>query len=73
VDLLKALDEVREAVDRLPDEGAAFDALDPDQRRDAHALGCRIQDRLVRALARLVAGMAADGADLIDEEGNPRV
>ncbi len=57
---------------RLPDDDDAFDSLDPEQRRQLHDLGCAIQDRLVRALARLVAGMAEDGADLVDERGNPR-
>jgi hypothetical protein len=60
-----------EAVAALPDDDAAFDALDPDARRRAHDLGVRAQDRLVRCLARLVEGMARDGADLLDERGLP--
>lgn len=60
-----------EAVQRLPDDDASFDALDPKQRRELHDLGCAIQDRLVGTLARLVAGMALDGAELVDSSGNP--
>jgi len=63
---------VWQAVLRLPDSEAAFDDLDPAQRRDAHDIGVRIADRLVHTLARLVAGMAEDGADLVDERGLPR-
>ena len=73
MDLPEALARVREAVIRLPDDDEAFDSLDPDQRRELHDLGCAIQDRLVRTLARLVAGMAEDGADLVDGSGNPKV
>ena len=69
--LTGALDELWQAAARLPDDDEAFDALDPKQRREAHDLGCRIQDRLVRALATLAAGMAADGADLVDGRGLP--
>ena len=71
--LSEALERVREAVDRLPDDDDSFDSLDPDRRRRLHELGCEIQDRLVTTLARLVVGMAEDGADLVDDRGNPRV
>lgn len=70
--LPEALEQVRQAVQSLPDDDDAFDSLDPEQRRQLHELGCAAQDRLVRALARLVAGMAEDGADLVDGRGNPR-
>ncbi len=66
-----ALDAVWRAVADLPDDDDAFDSLDPEARRRAHDLGQRTQDRMMRCLARLVQGMAADGADLLDERGLP--
>ncbi len=69
--LTDALQAALAAAAALPDDDDAFDALDPEQRRHAHDLGVRAQDRLVRCLSRLVEGMAADGADLLDERGLP--
>ncbi|MEE2828675.1 MAG: hypothetical protein VX498_05780 [Myxococcota bacterium] len=69
--LHSSLEEVWQTVLRLPDEDSDFDALEPMERRAAHDLGLRIQDRLLRALSRLVEGMAADGVDLVDDEGVP--
>lgn len=65
--LSAALDRVWEAVLQLPDDDEAFDSLDPDARRAAHDLGVRVQDRLLRCLSQLVEGMAADGAELVDD------
>lgn len=70
-DLLRALDRLRGCVGELPRAEQAFAALDPEQRRAAHAVGMKIQDRLVEVLARLVVDMAADGADLVDGQGVP--
>ena len=69
--MIDALQAVWEAVAALPDDPESFDALSPDDRRRAHDLGVRCQDRLVRCLATLVEGMAADGAELLDERGLP--
>ena len=69
--LLASMQGTWEAALDLPDDDAAFDSLSPEQRRDAHDLGVRVQDRLVRALARLVEGMASDGVELVDEAGLP--
>lgn len=70
-DLSDALRAAWTAVAALPDDESSFDRLDPEERRRAHELGARTQDRLVRCLARLVEGMAVDGADLLDERGLP--
>lgn len=70
--LIAALQGLHRHMTGLPDDDSLFAGLDPEQRRNAHSLGCRLQDRLVRVLARLVADMAADGADLVDEGGLPR-
>ncbi len=67
-----ALDAAWAVMLALPDDDVSFDSLSPDQRRAAHDLGVRVQDRLVRCLARLVEGMATDGADLLDERGLPQ-
>ncbi len=69
--MIDPLEAVWQAVAALPDDPESFDALTPDERRRAHDLGVRAQDRLVRCLATLVEGMAADGAELIDERGLP--
>lgn len=69
--LVPALEAVWHAVVALPDDEAAFTSLDPEARRAAHDLGVRCQDRLVRALARLVEGMAEDGVEWVDERGVP--
>jgi hypothetical protein len=71
VSLPDALDAAWMAVAALPDDDQAFDSLDPAARRRAHDVGVRVQDRLVRCLSRLVEGMAADGAELLDERGLP--
>lgn len=70
--LLVALRDLQQQVAELPEDDVLFSDLDPQQRRDAHQLGCRLQDRVMALLARLVAEMAADGADLVDEGGLPR-
>ena len=67
-----ALEGLLSQLSDLPDDDSLFSNLTPQQRRDAHAMGCRLQDRLLRVLSRLVADMAQDGADLIDEGGLPR-
>lgn len=67
----EALDSVWAAASALPDDDPSFDSLSPDERRDAHDMGVRCQDRLVRALARLVQGMASDGVELVDARGVP--
>ena len=69
--LTDALQAAWTAAAALPDDDRAFDSLTPEERRQAHDLGVRVQDRLIRCLARLVEGMAADGADLLDERGLP--
>lgn len=69
--LADALQAAWSAIADLPDDDESFDALTPEERRRAHELGARTQDRLVRCLARLVEGMATDGADLLDERGLP--
>ena len=66
-----ALEDVWASARRLPDDEEAFAALDPAERRRAHDLGVRCQDRLVRVLARLVQDMATDGVELVDERGVP--
>ena len=68
---MEALDAVWAATRRLPDDEASFHSLSPHDRRAAHDLGVRAQDRLVRTLARLVEDMARDGADLVDDRGVP--
>jgi len=70
--LVTALQGLHRRVAELPDDDSLFAGLNPEQRRTAHSLGCRLQDRMVRVLARLVADMAEDGADLVDEGGLPR-
>ncbi|HCP48249.1 MAG TPA: hypothetical protein DIU15_19575 [Deltaproteobacteria bacterium] len=67
--LEQVLQETWEAALRLPDDDSSFDSLSPTERRRAHDLGVRVQDRVTRALARLVEGMARDGAELVDEAG----
>ena len=47
-------------------------ALTPAQRRAAHDRAVRLQDQLVSLMSALVAGMASDGADLVDARGVPR-
>lgn len=69
--LRAALDEVWEACLRLPTDEESYDELDPMERRAAHDLGVRVQDRLMNSLSRLVEGMARDGAELVDEAGLP--
>jgi len=69
--LIQALEATWTAARSLPDDDSWFDSLTPDERRAAHDLGIRVQDRLVRALARLVEGMADDGVELIDPRGVP--
>ena len=51
---------------------AALSSLSPAERRSAHDLVVGLQDQLVALLSALVAGMALDGADLIDDRGVPR-
>ena len=70
--LLVALRGLHQQVADLPGDDGLFSDLNPQQRRDAHALGCRLQDRIMGLLSRLVAELADDGADLIDEGGLPR-
>ena len=70
-ELQRALGEVWLAVLELPQDGASFEAIDPQQRRDAHDLGVRIQDRLLGCLTQLVEGMATDGVELVDGQGVP--
>lgn len=69
--VVEGLERVWEAVSALPDD-PSLGRLDPATRRAAHDLGVRIQDRLLHTLSTLVAGMAADGADLVDGRGVPR-
>lgn len=69
--LIAALDAAWTTALALPDDEAAFDSLTPDERRAAHDLGVRVQDRIVRALARLAEGMANDGVELADDRGVP--
>lgn len=64
-----ALDAVWAAALTLPDDEESFRSLTPDERRAAHDLGVRVQDRVVRALSRLVEGMAEDGVELVDDRG----
>ena len=71
-ELLQALGAVWDQCVQLPDDDEAFSKLTPDQRRNAHDLGLRCQDRLVRALSRLVVDMSTDGADLVDSAGLPQ-
>ncbi len=71
--LLAALNRLWQAALALPDDDAAFADLSPDARREAHDRGQRSQDRLVRVLAQLVADMANDGAELVDQGGRPEV
>lgn len=52
---------------------AAFDSLDPHERRAAHDTGVRIQDRILIALSQLVTGMATDGIELVSGDGVPLV
>jgi hypothetical protein len=70
--LVAALGGLHQQVADLAADPALFSELSPQQRRDAHALGCRLQDRLLVVLSQLVAEMASDGADLVDEGGLPR-
>jgi len=70
--LIAALDSLQRQVSELADDDTLFSELSAEQRRDAHAQGCRIQDRLLAVLSQLVAEMASDGADLVDEGGLPR-
>ena len=69
--VVEGLERVWDAVRALPDD-SSLERLDPATRRAAHDLGVRIQDRLLHTLSTLVAGMAADGADLVDDRGVPR-
>ena len=70
---LKAtLEDVWQACLRLPNENSSFDSLSPDERREAHDIGVRIQDRLLITLSRLVDGMASDGVELVADDGVPR-
>jgi len=68
-ELEAVLSESWEIALRLPDDDPSFDRLTPEQRRRAHDLGVKVQDRLTRTLSRLVLGMAHDGADLVDKDG----
>lgn len=70
-DLVAALEVLWTDARALPDDDDSFDSLTPEQRRAAHDLGVRVQDRVVRALARLAEGMAEDGVELADARGVP--
>ena len=43
-----ALEGLLSQLSDLPDDDSLFSNLTPQQRRDAHAMGCRLQDRLLR-------------------------
>ena len=70
--MIRGLEAVWAAANALPDHEDAFTSLSPEERRRAHDVGVRCQDRLVRVLARLVQGMAEDGVELVDERGVPK-
>ena len=70
--LIGALQTLQQQFTALPSDHGSLAALDPEQRRDAHALAARLQDCLADLLAQLVADMAADGADMVDAGGLPR-
>ena len=53
-DLQAALEDVWQACLQLPTDSPSFEALSPDERRQAHDLGVQIQDRLLISLSRLV-------------------
>ena len=72
-DLQAGLDHVWQACLRLPIDDSAFDSLSPSERREAHDMGVRIQDRLLVSLSRLVDGMTADGVELVGQDGVPLV
>ena len=66
-----ALEEVWQACLQLPSDPSSFEALSPEQRRKAHDLGVRVQDRLLLSLSLLVEGMATDGVELVGDDGVP--
>ena len=68
-DLERSLQGVWEACKQLPEDAACFNELDPQERRAAHDLGVRIQDRLMATLAELVVGMTQDGVELVGSNG----
>lgn len=68
-DLQAALEDVWQACLQLPTDSPSFEALSPDERRQAHDLGVQIQDRLLISLSRLVEGMTTDGVELVGEGG----
>ncbi len=70
--VIAALQALLEQLSELPGDRQHLSALNPDQRRDAHALAARLQDDLAGLLSQLVADMASDGADLVDAGGLPR-
>jgi hypothetical protein len=72
-DLQAKLDDVWQACLDLPISEAAFDSLDPHERRQAHDTGVRIQDRILITLSQLVTGMASDGIELVSVDGVPQV
>ena len=69
--LVVALQDLHQQLATLAGDDSLFLALSAQQRRDAHAQGSRLQDRLMGILASLVDGMAEDGADLVGEDGLP--
>jgi hypothetical protein len=69
--LQHALEEVWQACLQLPTDPTSFEALSPEQRRQAHDLGVRVQDRLLLSLSQLVEGMATDGVELVGDDGVP--
>ncbi|MBJ95132.1 MAG: hypothetical protein CMP23_11760 [Rickettsiales bacterium] len=59
-------------LDQLPSGVLQLQELSPAARRDAHAAAGRLQNQLSGIMAQLVEGMAADGADQVDERGLPK-
>jgi len=72
VTLSEALDAAATAFVQIEVHGDQLDSLTPEERRDAHDKAVRLSDRLMSLMAELVSGMAADGADLVDDRGVPR-
>ncbi len=66
------LEAVEAAFDSLNLSDGELAQLDPDARRSLHDRLMRLQDRLMSGLSAVVDGMAADGADLVDDRGVPR-
>ena len=70
--VIAALQALLEQLSALPGDQQHLSVLNPEQRRDAHALAARLQDGIAGLLSQLVADMASDGADLVDAGGLPR-